>query len=101
MKVLCDIYKSSKKEGMYIYVKFGQALNAVPENLQRTLGKPEKVMSLELTEDKKLARADVKNVMNSLEEQGFYLQMPPSDFNVESSNLFGDAIAQKKDTLER
>ncbi|MGI1677528.1 MAG: YcgL domain-containing protein [Cellvibrionaceae bacterium] len=100
MKVFCDIYRSSKDEGMYIYVKFGKGLEAVPENLKTKLGKPQKVMSLELTSDKKLARADTKKVMASIEEQGFYLQMPPSLFNAQSTNLFGDAVAIKKDILE-
>ena len=33
-------------------------------------------MTLELTVDRKLARADVHQVMNALEQDGFYLQMP-------------------------
>ena len=28
---------------------------------------------------RKLARADVRKVMQQIEEQGFYLQMPPSE----------------------
>ncbi len=100
MKLLCDIYKSSKDEGMYIYVKFGKALEAVPESLKSKLGTPKKIMSLELTPEKKLARAESQKVMLSIEEQGFYLQMPPSQFNAESSTLFGDAVAITKDNLQ-
>ncbi len=84
---------------MYIYVEFGKGLAALPENLLDKLGSPTKVMSLELTPDKKLARADTKKVIEKIAEQGFYLQMPPSQFNTNSSSLFGDAVAIKKDDI--
>ena len=99
MKVFCDIYRSNKDEGMYIYVEFGKGLAALPENLLNKLGAPTKVMSLELTPEKKLARADTKIVIEKIAEQGFYLQMPPSQFNAKSSTLFDDAVAIKKDDL--
>ncbi len=35
-------------------------------------------MDLELTRERKLARADVNQVMADLQEKGFYLQSPPS-----------------------
>ena len=39
---------------------------------------PESVMTIALTPERKLARADVNEVLAAIEEQGFYLQMPPT-----------------------
>jgi uncharacterized protein YcgL (UPF0745 family) len=36
-------------------------------------------MTLELTPDRTLARADPEQVRQQLETQGYYLQLPPSD----------------------
>lgn len=76
-KLLTDIYRSSKKEGMYLYVKRGFAVEKLPESLRTQFGRAELAMSLLLTPEKTLARADVNKVIASIEQQDFYLQMPP------------------------
>jgi len=35
------------------------------------------VMTLQLTSDKKLARANSVKVLNDIKEKGYYLQLPP------------------------
>ena len=77
MKIICEIYRSSKEEGMYLYVKKEEGLSRVPEELLKMFGKPQQAMVLLLTPDKKLAQANVEKVAESLEEKGFYLQLPP------------------------
>ena len=77
MKKLCSIYRSPKEEGMYLYVDKDNDLASVPEALLKRFGQPELAITLLLTPDKKLARADVAKVLEAIEEQGFYLQMPP------------------------
>lgn len=77
MKLLCDIYRSPRDEGMYLYVDKQQGLEGIPEKLQSLFGKPIHITTLLLTAEKKLARADVEKVMNALRDQGYYLQMPP------------------------
>ena len=76
--LLCSIYRSSKREEMYLYVKKGTDLATLPEALIRQFGQAALVMDLLLREQRPLARADVKKVMAVIAEQGFYLQMPPS-----------------------
>ncbi len=76
--VLCNIYRSSKKEGMYLYVDNKDDLEKVPEELFGVFGKPVFSMSLLITKDKKLARADAAKVLQEIDEKGFYMQMPPS-----------------------
>jgi len=77
MKQNCWIYKSSKKDEMYLYLAREDDFEAVPELLMARFGKPSLVMELELDEQRKLARADVTRVMSQLSEEGYYLQMPP------------------------
>ena len=79
MKVICQIYRSAKEEGMYLYVLKEEGLSRVPEELLKLFGKPQPAMVLLLTPEKKLARVSVAKVIESLTEQGFYLQMPPRD----------------------
>lgn len=78
-KILCDVYKSPRKEGAYLYVSRKDQLERVPESLLETFGKPELALIIVLTEDKVLAQVEAKKVMTSLDEQGFYLQMPPAE----------------------
>ncbi len=77
MKIICEIFRSAKEEGMYLYVKKEEGLSRVPEELLKMFGRPQPAMVLLLTPGKKLAHASVEKVAESLEEKGFYLQMPP------------------------
>lgn len=76
-KLLCNIYKSRRKEETYLYVSLKDDLSRVPETLLETFGRPELVTKLMLAEDRKLARAEAPKVLAAIEEQGFYLQLPP------------------------
>ncbi|WP_456373444.1 YcgL domain-containing protein [Thiolapillus sp.] len=77
MKQSCWIYRSSKKDEMYLYLAEEDNFEAVPEPLMARFGKPVWVMFLDLDARRKLARADVENVMRQLQNEGYYLQMPP------------------------
>jgi uncharacterized protein YcgL (UPF0745 family) len=79
MKIISQIYRSSKEEGMYLYVKKEEGLSRVPDELLRLFGKPQAAMVLLLTPEKKLAHADIQKVLDGLEQKGFYLQLPPRD----------------------
>ncbi|MEB3766324.1 YcgL domain-containing protein [Acinetobacter sp. MD2] len=78
----CDIYRSSKKDEMYLYVatsaqEHADPFEKVPEAVMLAFGKPTFVMHLELSEARKLARVSVLHVMDSLQTKGFFMQMPP------------------------
>ncbi|TXS92964.1 YcgL domain-containing protein [Parahaliea maris] len=79
MKRLCEIFRSSRKEEMYLYVDRARGLADVPEALMAQFGEPRSVMVLMLDSGRKLARADAAEVLDKIEQQGFYLQMPPSE----------------------
>ncbi|ODS23685.1 hypothetical protein AB835_07750 [Candidatus Endobugula sertula] len=78
MKRLCSIYRCAKKEGMYVYVNKTHGLDSIPKTLLRQIGKTELVMTLLLTPNTQLALAKANEVLQAIEEKGFYLQMPPS-----------------------
>ena len=78
-KIMCSVYRSPKKEGMYIYVPKQEPFEQVPEALLQSFGTPGHVMDLLLTADRSLARGDVKLVMQGIQQNGYYLQMPPHE----------------------
>ena len=71
------IYKSLKKNELYLYLLTKDDFSSIPDELFKSLGRLEFVMELSLSPERKLAREDVSRVMASLEKKGFYLQMPP------------------------
>ena len=62
---------------MYLYVHENKKTEELPEDLIKLVKELTHVMDLELSPERKLARADVMIVIKQLEEQGYFLQMPP------------------------
>ena len=75
--IACDVYRSDKKAETYLYLSSGLDFEDLPADLQDRFGEPVLVMRLDLSSGRKLARADVKKVVQSLAEEGFFLQLPP------------------------
>ncbi|MEA2079134.1 MAG: YcgL domain-containing protein [Pseudomonadota bacterium] len=71
------VYKSLKQFDYFLFVKKEDEFARVPDGLRQILGVLEKVMDLELDENRSLAQADIVAVMQQIEERGYYLQMPP------------------------
>lgn len=74
----CYIYKSLKKEHLYLYIDKKDDFSKVPDPLFNSFGGMAFVMELELTPGRKLAREDADKVFASLKEKGFFVQMPPT-----------------------
>jgi len=79
LKRICSIYRSPRKNEMYLYVLKSDALERVPENLLLAFGKPQHAFDLVLTPERTLAREDIHQVLENLEKQGYHLQMPPAE----------------------
>ncbi len=75
--MLCAIYKSTKKEQTYLFVKTRDDFSSVPETLMLTFGTPVLVTLINLATKEKLGFADLAKVKANLTEQGYYLQLPP------------------------
>jgi uncharacterized protein len=78
MKLLCQVYSSPRKAEMYLFVEKSRGLVDVPAPLLAQFGEPQECMVLLLTPTKKLARADVAEVIAEISDNGYYLQMPPT-----------------------
>lgn len=75
--MFCVIYRSPLRDQTYLYVEKKDDFSRVPEELLRGFGKPRLAMVLPLDRTKKLANADIEKVKLALQEQGYYLQLPP------------------------
>lgn len=94
LNAFCAIYKSPKKEGMYLYVAKRDQFDAVPEALMQMFGKPQFVMLFNLAGEKPLKRLKNEDVLQKIQTEGFYLQMPPPP-----ENLLKNYLAQKQNKI--
>jgi len=90
----CSVFRSSLKDYTYIYLRDGHDFSDLPASLIKIFGEPELVMTLNLTPERKLAYEDVRQVISSLEESGYHLQMPPQE---DATGLL--ELPEKKETL--
>ena len=77
MNLTCEIYKSKKNEELYLYVEQSERFDRVPPSLLDQINQEKIIMTVMLSPERKLARADVEKVLLEIQEKGFYLQMPP------------------------
>lgn len=73
----CWIYRSSRKSEMYLYLPRENDFQDLPEALMAQFGTPLAVMQLDLHPQRTLSRADVNVVIQNLNSNGYYLQLPP------------------------
>jgi uncharacterized protein YcgL (UPF0745 family) len=60
-----------------LYIDKKDDFSRIPESLFNSFGNMEFVMNLELTPERKLAKEDVEKVVESLNQKGFFVQLPP------------------------
>ena len=85
-KMMCVVYGSKRHSEMYLYLPKAVRLDSLPPELLARFGPPRRIMELLLTPNTVLARVDAQRVFASMDERGFYLQMPPA----EKENWFAD-----------
>jgi uncharacterized protein YcgL (UPF0745 family) len=78
----CSIYKGPKKIDHYLYVEQEDDFSRVPKALLEMLGALELVMTLELSQERTLAQADIHQVKAALKDQGYYFQIPPKNHEI-------------------
>lgn len=72
----CWIYRSGRKQEMYLYLAREDGFDDLPAALRQHFGRPTLVMRLPLDPTRRLAREDVNQVMANLRTQGYHLQLP-------------------------
>lgn len=73
----CFVYRSDKKPGLYLYLREKDDFNDVPESLISMLGDMTYSFEFDLSKNRKLVRAESKEVLRLMNENGFFLQLPP------------------------
>ena len=82
---LVKVYRTRRRTDLYLYVDHAEDLTRVPEELLARFGEPVVALSVNLTPDRKLARAGAPEVLAAIEEQGYFLQLPPQDGGVDAA----------------
>ena len=72
-----DIYKTPRRAETFLFVPAGMKPDAWPEGLAETFHPAEHVMRLTLTPQQALAAQPASEVMASIAERGYLLQLPP------------------------
>ena len=81
-KLFCDVYKGTKREGLYLYVNREEGLDRVPEALLTKFGEPTVALSFVLTPERSLAKEDPVKVLEAIENSGYFLQLPPQESTI-------------------
>ncbi|MEJ2478647.1 MAG: YcgL domain-containing protein [Acidihalobacter sp.] len=77
--MMCYVYRSERRPETYLFLPAEDDFASVPDVLMELFGEPSFALEFELTVERRLAQAEPAQVMASLREQGFYLQMPPAN----------------------
>jgi len=72
----CFVYRSPRKPGAFLFVAEKGDFSELPEAMLKLFGVPEFSFEFPLTYDRALKIGDAKAILEKIEEQGFYLQLP-------------------------
>ncbi len=87
----CIVFRCSRKQEMYLYLPYQEdedkILTELSAELLKLTGNLEKVMELDLTPERTLARVKVDDVIASLNKKSYYLQMPPNAVLIKDDSM--------------
>lgn len=96
-RVECEVYRSRRRDEMYLYVALPIDRNSLPEALVTEFLCTNPVLKLWLDSRRKLARVSAEAVIEALRERGYYLQMPPrGDATVSSVDLNNEKLPRSR-----
>jgi len=75
---LVEVFKGAKREEMYLYVDQKRGTADVPTDLLATFGELSSVLVIPLTPKRPLARVAAADVLAGIEQDGYFLQLPPA-----------------------
>lgn len=76
-RCFCQVYRSKRHNGMYLFVDKQEGLERVPSSLLTEFGVPEPSIVFLLTPERPMVRVEATTVLTDIEEKGFHLQLPP------------------------
>lgn len=75
----CFVYRSTKKDGLYVYLAEKDRLDILPVELMTQMGMPELALTFELSPTRSLSTEDPAEVLDNLKTRGFHVQLPPKE----------------------
>ncbi len=75
----CYVYRSKHRYQTYLLLPREGDFSEVPEPLIKLFGEAEFSFQFELTETRQLVLADAAEVLQHINDNGFFLQLPPGD----------------------
>jgi uncharacterized protein YcgL (UPF0745 family) len=86
MSILCDVYKSDKKAGLFLYVQRTEGLERVPEALLAQFGTTSVTLTFDLHPTRRMAQQDPVVVLKNIEAHGYHVQLPPPQYQFGNPN---------------
>lgn len=75
----CYVYRSRRKQQTYLFLPKRDDFSQVPASLLKLFGDAEFSFEFELSAERKMILAEASEVKRNIQENGFYLQLPPGD----------------------
>ncbi len=75
--MLCAVYKSIRKSQTYLFIEKRDDFEPIPEPLLVQFGPPQLVSMINVKPNSKLAMSDANAVIQAIQKNGYYLQLPP------------------------
>lgn len=76
---LIEVFRSKRKADTYLYLPKDADQAELPAPLRQVFGDTEFVIGLDLQPERELARFSGAEVLEAIESQGFFLQMPEGE----------------------
>ena len=74
--MICQVYRSDTKIGMYLYLANDKEMDDLPEELLKLIGKYTHAIELDLETRNSLANEDIEAVKANLKDKGYHVQLP-------------------------
>ncbi|MFT6269654.1 MAG: hypothetical protein ACJAVV_002481 [Alphaproteobacteria bacterium] len=94
---LSAVYKSPRKADTFLYVEKRDDFAAVPEGLMKQFGVPIFVMLIPLSKRETVAGINRDKLVERIQAEGFYLQLPPKPKNLLDAHLESQQINMKNE----
>lgn len=75
----CTVFKSSRREYTYLYLRHDLTFDDIPTELRELMGAAEQTMEIDLAGRQSLAKENIETVRAHLADPGYHLQLPPAD----------------------
>ena len=93
--MFCTVLKSHRKADTYLYIPKDTQLDELPEELLQLVTPHTVVTTLYVTPERKLARMQGAELLQRIDHDGFFLQLPPTQ-----ADLLALHVAQQKQCEE-